>query len=238
MSLGEGRRGRVADGQAGAVGGDPVGVRHADAAGRAVPGEDHVAGRIDAAEVGDLAVVGGADVGVELQLLDDIGHPACAEAFPGEHGDRARAEQRPDRHLHRAGVGGRDDAEPVVGGKPKQRVRALDRLGEPRLAERRSVRPAERARVEKFERPARRLGAGTGGEMGRAWVARVGYRSVNVTLLAESTRRVGTAWPAAGCKRRLRRRQGGQRKLHVRWRKRRKLLRRYGAIVLIQRSPQ
>ena len=48
-----------------------------------------------------------------------------------------RAEQRPDRHLHRAGVGRGDDAEPVVGGQPQQRVRALDRFVQARLAERR-----------------------------------------------------------------------------------------------------
>ena len=63
---------------------------HAHARGRAVPGEDHVAVEIDAAEIGQLAVVGldRADVG-ELQLLDDVGDPALAEALPGEHVDAA-----------------------------------------------------------------------------------------------------------------------------------------------------
>ena len=45
--LREGRRGGVADGQALAVGGDPVAIRHAHARGGAVPGEDHVAVEID-----------------------------------------------------------------------------------------------------------------------------------------------------------------------------------------------
>ncbi len=45
--LREGGRGRVADGQALAVGGDPVAVRHAHAGGGAVPGEDDVGGEID-----------------------------------------------------------------------------------------------------------------------------------------------------------------------------------------------
>ena len=46
--LREGRRGRVADRQPLAVGGDPVGVRHAHARRRAVPGEDDVVVEIDA----------------------------------------------------------------------------------------------------------------------------------------------------------------------------------------------
>src|SRR4051812_15176093 len=74
--LSEGSRSRVADRQAGAVGRDPVAVGNSDSAGRAVPGEDDVARRIDSAELGDLAITGGADLGIELQLLGDVGHPA------------------------------------------------------------------------------------------------------------------------------------------------------------------
>ena len=54
--LREGGRGRVADRQPFAVGGDPVAVRHAHAGGRAVPGEDDVALEIDLGEIGQLAV--------------------------------------------------------------------------------------------------------------------------------------------------------------------------------------
>ena len=64
---------------------------HAHARGRAVPGEDHVAVEIDLSpdraarrrRASMLAHVG------ELQLLDDVGDPAVAEALPGEHVDAA-----------------------------------------------------------------------------------------------------------------------------------------------------
>ena len=95
-------------------------------------------------EVRDLAVIGGPDLGVELELLGDVGDPAVAEALPGEHGDRPRPEQRPNRHLHRAGVGRRDDAEPVIGRELQQRVGAIDRLLQSGLAERSAMRAAER----------------------------------------------------------------------------------------------
>src|SRR6185437_9295055 len=72
----EGRRRRVADGEPGAVGGNPVSIWHSDAAGRAVPGEDDVVGPIDSAELGNLAIVCGADFGVEPQLPRDVAHPA------------------------------------------------------------------------------------------------------------------------------------------------------------------
>ena len=89
---------------------DPIAVRHAHAGGRAVPGEHHVAVEIDLDEIGQLAVRRDqrADV-LELELLDDVGDPVAAERLPGEHIDAARAEQRPERHLHRAGVRGRHD---------------------------------------------------------------------------------------------------------------------------------
>ena len=83
--LREGGRGRVANGQARAIGGDPVGVRHAHARGGAVPGEDHVACRIDLGEIGQFAVAG-AEHGhvLELELLDHVDDPAFAERFPGQ----------------------------------------------------------------------------------------------------------------------------------------------------------
>ena len=39
-----------------AVGGDPVGVRHAHAGGRAVPREHHVAREVDGAKIGQFAI--------------------------------------------------------------------------------------------------------------------------------------------------------------------------------------
>ena len=68
------------------------------------------------------------------------------------------------------------------------------------------MRPAEDLRVEQRRGPAGRLGAGTGREKGAgrklaAWTgARCRRRQDDrskYTLLTESTRRVGTAWPAA-----------------------------------------
>ena len=114
--LRERRRGRVADGEARAVVGDPVAVRHTHARGRAVPGEDDVARHVDRREIGEPAIIGPRDGRVELQLLDHVGHPALAEAFPGEQGDRARPEQAPQGHLDRAGIGGGHDADAVAGG--------------------------------------------------------------------------------------------------------------------------
>ena len=52
--------------------------------------------------------------------------PAVAKAFPGEHIDAARAEQRPERHLHGAGVGGRNDGDAVVGGHAQDAPRLVD----------------------------------------------------------------------------------------------------------------
>ena len=89
------RAGRVAEGQALAVGGRGGVVGHLHAAGGAVPGEDHVGVPVDGLEVGDLAVVGPHHLGVELELLGDVGDPALAEAFPGHGGYRPGPEQAP-----------------------------------------------------------------------------------------------------------------------------------------------
>ena len=51
-------RGRVADRKSGAIGGNPVGIGHAHARGGAVPGEDDVACRIDAGQIGQFAIAG------------------------------------------------------------------------------------------------------------------------------------------------------------------------------------
>ena len=176
--LGERRRGRVANGEAGAVGRNPVRIMHSDTARRAVPREDDVARGIDAREVGDLAIIGGADVGVELELLRDVGHPAGPEALPRQHRHRPRAQQRPDRHLHRAGVGGRDDAEPVIGGELQQRMGAVDSIGKLRLADRAAVRASERRGVELVRAPAGRLRARARGKI-RAVGFGLGFRQTH-----------------------------------------------------------
>ena len=143
--LREGRRGRIADGQALAVCRNEIRIGHAHAGGRAVPGEHHVAIEIDLRQVGQLAVVGFEDARIlELQLLDHVGHPAGAEALPGKHVDAARAEQRPQRHLDRAGIGSRHDADAVVGWDLQHLARQRDCLLELRLADLCAMRASER----------------------------------------------------------------------------------------------
>ena len=113
---------------------DPVGIGHANARRGAVPREHDVAVEIDLGEIGELAI--GRDHGphiVELQLVDDVGHPVLAESVPGEHVDAARAsEQRPECDLHRARVGGEDDADPIAGWQLQQLARLDKRKLEPR----------------------------------------------------------------------------------------------------------
>ena len=135
-ALRERRRGGVANGQSAAVGRNEIGIGNAHARGRAVPGEHHVAIEIDRREIGQPAVVGFDDARVgELELLHHIGDPAGAKTFPGDHVDAARAEQRPQRHLDGAGVGGRHDADPVVGRHLKDFAGELDRPLELGLAD-------------------------------------------------------------------------------------------------------
>src|SRR5205085_830929 len=121
------------------------------------------------------------------------------EALPGEKRDRTRAEQRPERHFDRPGVGRRDDPDPVRRRDAKHFARQFDRMAQPGLAELRAVGAAERAEGEMFGAPAGRLRARAGREKG-ACRTDVRFNNSHVSLLAESSRRVGTAWPAAGLK--------------------------------------
>ena len=87
---------------------------------------------------------------LELELLDDVGDPAFAETFPGEHVDGARAEQRPQRHLDRAGVGAGRDADAIVGGNAENFARQVDRVFQLGLAELGAMRAAERRVFERL----------------------------------------------------------------------------------------
>ncbi len=160
--LREGGRGGVADGQALAVGRDPVAVRHAHARRGAVPGEDHVAVEVDLGQVRQIAVASLelADIG-ELQLLDHIGDPAGAEAFPGNHVDAALAEQRPQRHLDSTCIRRRHDADAVACRDLKDFARQLDRLFELCLADLGAMGAAERGIPQRLDRPAGTFCAGT-----------------------------------------------------------------------------
>ena len=89
---------------------DPVAIGNAHAGGGAVPGEHHVAVEIELGKIGQLAVGALEKARTSLSLIArPIGDPIAAKRFPGEHIDAARAEKRPQRHLHRAGVGSRHD---------------------------------------------------------------------------------------------------------------------------------
>eukprot|EP01136_Pigoraptor_vietnamica_P033668 Opistho-1_new@96758 len=158
----EHRAGRVGEAQAPAVGGDPVAVRNADAARRAVPGEKHVVRPVDLAEVGKLAVIGADDGRIELELLRGVGDPALAEALPSERRHGAGAEHRPHRHFKGAGVAARNDADAVRVGKLQHLAHQVDAVLQTRLADLRTMRAAERFGVQFFRGPDRRLGAGSG----------------------------------------------------------------------------
>jgi hypothetical protein len=118
---------------------------------------------VDLLQVGDLPVRRLHHAGVlELELLDHVGDPALAEAFPGQHVDRPGAQQRPQSHLDGTGIGRRHDADAIVGGNAQERARSIDRLDDLLLGRLGSVRPPDGGIFEKFGRPARTLGAGSG----------------------------------------------------------------------------
>src|SRR6185503_8185236 len=103
------------------------------------------------------------DVG-ELQLLDDIDDPILAERLPSQNVDTARAEQRPKRHLHRAGIRARNDGDKIVVRQLEQGAGSVDGKLQPGLAGSRTVRTAEQRVLEVVERPAGVLCARAGGE--------------------------------------------------------------------------
>ena len=204
--IGEDRAGGVGEGQALAVGRNPVGIGHAHARGGAVPGEQHIVREVDGGKVGQLAIVGTDHGRVELQLLGGVRHPAFAEAFPGQRRHRAGAQHRPHRHFEGTGVATRHDADAVGVGQVQQLAHQVDAVGEAGLADLGAVRTAERLGGQLGGIPARRLGAGTGREKGasRTGCGLCGRRNGGVNgsqishvmrLLTESTRGVGTAWP-------------------------------------------
>ena len=133
-----------------AVGRDPVAIGHAHARGGAVPREDHVVRPVDRAADRAARRSRPQDVRRQLQFLRDVAGPFAAEAFPRQHVDAARAEQRPQRHLDRAGIGGRHDAEAIVGGNAEHIAAELDDFGELGLAGGRSMRSSEHGVMRGF----------------------------------------------------------------------------------------
>ena len=102
---------------------------------------------------------------LELELLDDVGHPTFAEGFPGEHGYRTRSEQRPKRHFDGAGVGRRHDADAIRRGDLKDLAGQIDGALELGFAGFRAVRASEDGVAEGLRVPAGALGTGAGGKM-------------------------------------------------------------------------
>ena len=163
--LGEGGAGGVADGEAAALHRYPVAVGDAHAGGGAVPGEHHVAGKINLGEVGELAVAGLDHMHVvEAQLLDHVGHPAGAEALPCQNVDAARAQHRPQRHLHGAGVRGGNDADAVVVGDLQDIAGLVYGLLQACLRRFRPVGATEHGVSENLGGPSGALGGGAGGK--------------------------------------------------------------------------
>ena len=131
-----------------------------------------------------------------LQLLDDVGHPFAAEGIESEHIDAAGAEQRPQRHLHRAGVRRRHDADAIVRRQPKQLARLDERQLEPRLRLLGAMVAAEQRALQRLDAPAGMLGARAGGE------ARIGWPDLRL--------RCGRSWPASLRRKKAARRSDGR----------------------------
>src|ERR1700683_5164483 len=147
--LGEGGGGRVADAEAAAIGGNPIGIGNTHARSSAVPGKHDVACRIDFAEVGKVAVIGLEQSYVlEFQLLSNVADPALAERFPRQHSDRIRSKQRPQRHLDGAGIGSRHNANAIVSRNLKNFAGEIDGALELRLAGCGAVRASEKGAAE------------------------------------------------------------------------------------------
>ena len=158
---------RVANRQALAVRRNEIGVRDAHARGRAVPGENDITAEVDFCQVGQFAIRRRQDAGVgDFQLLYDIRRPVVGKAFPGQHVDRAGAEQRPQRHFDRPRIRRRRDRDAIIGGHAQNLARQFDGAREFVLADLGPMGAAKRRAGEVFERPSRPLGARTGGKTG------------------------------------------------------------------------
>ena len=157
---GEGGAGRVADGQARAVRRDHVAMRHAHAGRGAIPGEHDIRVIVDGGHVDDLAVIGGFYLAIQLELFHGIRDPACAEAFPCDHGGLAFAQQRPHGHFHRAGIGRGHDADAVIVGHAQNLAGAVDGGFQLRFAHGGAVRAAQGRVVQLGKVESGDLGAG------------------------------------------------------------------------------
>ena len=164
--LGEHGRGGVDEGEALAVGRDPVAVGHAHAGGGAVPGEEHVAAEIDWARSGSLpySALRTRRSSSLSCLVTSVTQPSPKLSQASASTPRC-AQHGPHGHLEGAGVGGGHDGAHVARRQAQQRLGLVDGELQARLAFLGAVRAAEERVVEGFEGPAGALGAGAGGEM-------------------------------------------------------------------------
>ena len=111
---------------------------HPHAGGGAVPGQHDIMRGIDRGEIGQAPVRRGEHARVgHAQLLRDVRGPGLGETLEGQHIDRPRAEQRPQREFHGTGVGGRHDGQPPVVRNAEAGVRAArNHLDQPCLGAR------------------------------------------------------------------------------------------------------
>ena len=134
---------------------------------------------------------------VDLQLLG-VGDPFLAEAFPGEHIDRARrpastTSPSPPRP-YRKPARWRSCSRP---GTSQQRARAVDRFLQLGLARLGAVRTAERRAFQRRQTPARTFLGGARGKpgIGRAQCRLRGYAHQLVSHPHRWTSAVGSGWP-------------------------------------------
>ena len=201
-SLGKGGGSCIADRQALAVGGDPIAIGDTHARRRSIPGENDIIVEIDGLEIDNLAIAcfQGADV-FQFQLIDDIGHPAFAKGFPGEHIDAALAEQRSKGHFDCTGIRAGNDADAITGGDLQKLTGEVDAELQPGLGSLGPVRATERCILEVLDLPARALCARSRREI-RARRPRQGSRHIHDNHPFRWRLSCGKGIPLEGCGRR------------------------------------
>jgi hypothetical protein len=190
----KGGAGGVANRQTGTIRRDRITTRQADAAGGAVPCEHHVLVEIDLRHIDDLAIGGLAHDCVQLQLLDHIGDPAFAKAFPSQHFNRTGPQQRPHCHFDGPGIRPRHNADAIVGRHVQDGTGQVDRFFQLGLADGGAVRPPQRRIAQHIEGITGNLGAGA---RGKTRICRARSRGVQIRhgILPDKCPSVGKGVP-------------------------------------------
>ena len=163
---GEYRRGRIADGQAGTVRGNPISVRDTDSRSGSVPHEDDVPLRVGRLQIGQLTVVRLQNPCVlQAQLAGDVRRPSAGKTVPDQNVHRSRTQKGPQGHFQGPGVRSGHDAQQVIVGQTEKFAALGNGFGQPGLAFGRSVGPAQDRRRKGLRRPSRPLGARARGKV-------------------------------------------------------------------------